>query len=107
MKTLAIACTCLLLFAATASADDVTVSKAILDSMGLGTMQVLPDRDGMAVRGKFTSAGVWGGSIATWGGQTSSNNYFAGSSWLGSQGSSALGSSLSFGGTFQFNHSPF
>ena len=107
MRILAIACTILLLCAATASADDSAVSKAILDSMGLGTMQALPDSDGMAVRGQGTSAGVWGGSFASWGGQSSSNNYFASSSWIGSQGSSAFGNSLSFGGTFQFGQFSF
>ncbi len=101
MKSIAI------LYAATASADDSAVSRATLDSMGLGTMQALPDSHGMAVRGQGTFAGVWGGSFASWGGQSSSNNYFASSSWFGNQGSSAFGNSLSFGGTFQFGQFSF
>jgi hypothetical protein len=52
MKTLVIVCTVVMLFAATASAGDLAISKASLGSMGLGTMQSLSDSDGMAVRGK-------------------------------------------------------
>ncbi len=107
MKTLAIACACVLLVAATASAGDVAVSKSTLDGMGLGTMQPLSDQEGALVRGKFTSAGVWGGSIATWNGQSASNSYFASSSWLGNNGSSAFGNSLSFAGNFQFGQFSF
>jgi len=107
MRTLAIACAYVLLVSATASAGDAAVSKSTLDNMGLGTMQPLPDREGALVRGKFTSAGVWGGSIANWNGQSASNSYFASSSWLGTNGSSAFGNSLSFGGNFQFGQFSF
>jgi hypothetical protein len=107
MRTLAIACACVLLVGTTASAGDVAVSKSTLDSMGLGTMQPLPDQAGALVRGKFTAAGVWGGSIANWNGQSASNSYFASSSWLGSNGSSAFGNSVSFGSNFQFGQFSF
>jgi hypothetical protein len=101
MRALAIA-TVLSLLATAASAADSNVSKSTLDDMGLGTMQSLADADGLAVRGKGTLAGVWGGSTASWpGGQSSSNNYSAGSSWLG-KGSSAGGNSFSFSGRIQF-----
>jgi hypothetical protein len=101
MKSLAIA-TVLLLSAAVASAADRSVSNPTLDDMGLGTMQSLGDDGGLTVRGKGSMAGVWGGSTASWpGGQSSSNNYSAGSSWLG-KGSSAGGNSFSFSGRVQF-----
>ena len=99
MKSFAIACAVLMLFAATASAGDLAVSKSTLGSMGLASMQQLSDNDGLAVRGKGVFAGVWGGSQANWaGGQHSSNNYEAGASWLGPVGATAGGSSLSFAG---------
>jgi hypothetical protein len=88
----------MMFFAATASAAEKAVSKLTLGSMGLSSMQTLSDEDGLAVRGKGTFANVWGGSQANWyGGQSSSNNYEAGASWLG-KGSSAGGNSLSFAG---------
>ena len=68
--------------------------------MGLANMQPLSDEAGLHVRGKGTFASVWGSSTASWGGQTSSNNYSAGSSWLGKP-SGAVGSSFSFAGKFQ------
>jgi hypothetical protein len=106
MKTLVTACAAALIFSgiltSAASANDLAVSKSTLDSMGLRAMQEMSPADGLAVRGQGTGAGVWGGSVATWGGQTSSNFYSAGSSWLG-QPSSAGGSSFSFGGNFQFS----
>jgi hypothetical protein len=101
MKSLAIA-TALMFFATVALAAESSVSKSTLNDMGLGRMQSLADDAGLAVRGKGSMAGVWGGSTASWpGGQSSSNNYAAGSSWLG-KGSSAGGNSLSFSGKFQF-----
>ena len=102
MKILAIFCAVGMISTAAASANDRAISKATLDSMGLGTMRELSHDDGLAVRGRGTGAGVWGGSTATWGGQTSSNFYSAGSSWLG-QPSSAGGNTVSFAGTFQFS----
>jgi hypothetical protein len=120
MKNVAIASMALVLFAATAAAGDLAVSKSTLSSMGLQTMQQMTDSDGLAVRGKGTFAGVWGGSQATWAitipgsgsghwnstpDQTiligaSENNYEAGASWLG-KSSAAGGSSLSFAGTVE------
>jgi hypothetical protein len=104
MKNVAIACAALLLFAATAKAGDLAVSKSTLGSMGLGSMQTLSDNEGATVRGKGTFAGVWGGSTANWfGGQTSSNNYEAGASWIG-KNSAAIGGSLSFAGKAQVQY---
>jgi hypothetical protein len=101
MRSFAIACAALLLFAATASAADLAVSKSTLSNMGLGSMQVLSDEAGTAVRGKGTFAHVWGGSQANWyGGQSSVNNYEAGAQWIG-KGSAAGGNSLSFAGKVQ------
>lgn len=98
MRSFAIACAAVLLFAATASAADLAVSKSTLGSMGLGSMQTLSDDDGLAVRGKGTFASVWGGSQASfYGGQFSSNSYEAGAQWLGKP-SHAGGNSLSFAG---------
>lgn len=97
MKNIAIACAALMLFAATASAGE-KVSKSTLSSMGLSGMQEMSDSDGLAVRGKGTFAGVWGGSTANWyGGQSSVNNYEAGAQWLG-KSSGAVGGSFSFAG---------
>lgn len=91
-----------MLFAATASAADLAVSNSTLGNMGLGSMQVMSDTDGLAVRGKGVSVAVWGSSQASWfGGQAqahSDNSYQAGASWLGPIGAHANGSSLSFAG---------
>jgi hypothetical protein len=106
MKTIAFVSAALMLLTATASAGDLAVSKSTLASMGLGSMQAMSDTDGMAVRGKATSAAVWGGSQVIWFGPTNfgqaSNNYAAAASWLG-QGSSAAGGSLSFAGNLGVN----
>lgn len=103
MKTFAIACAALMLLAATASAGDLAVSKSTLASMGLGGMQQISDTEGQAVRGKAVFAAVWGGSIATFPGQFSTNNYAAGASWLGPVGASASGNSFSFAGQVGIN----
>ena len=109
MKSVAITCV-LMLFAATAMAGDLAVSKSTLGDMGLAGMQQLSDQDGMAVRGKGVSAAVWGGSEANWAQvafdahgkphfgpiSTSNNNYEAAASWLGPVGADAAGGSLSF-----------
>jgi hypothetical protein len=101
MKTIALVCTALMLLAATASAGDLAVSKSTLASMGLGGMRTMSDTDGLAVRGKATSAAVWGGSQVIWLGPNNfgngANNYAASASWLGAP-SSAVGGSLSFAG---------
>ncbi|MEX0677272.1 MAG: hypothetical protein WD063_09365 [Pirellulales bacterium] len=105
MKNFAIACAVLMLFAATASAGDLAVSKSTLGSMGLSSMQLMSDTDGMAVRGMGVTAAVWGGSQANWfsanGSQHATNNYEAGASWLGPVGASAQGQSLSFAGQIE------
>lgn len=98
MKTFAIACAVLTLFAATASAAELAVSNSTLGSMGLGSMQPMSDTDGLAVRGKGVYAAVWGGSQAQFGHSFSSNHYEAGASWLGPVGANAQGQSLSFAG---------
>ena len=62
--------------AVSASAGE--VSKSTLHSMGFGSMQQLSDVDGLAVRGKGTSASVWGqGTANFFGGNTSTNGYLA------------------------------
>jgi hypothetical protein len=104
MKNVAMVCCVLMLFAATASAGDLAVSKSTLGSMGLSGMQDISDTDGLAVRGKGVSAAVWGGSQASWfggGTQLSENFYEAGASWLGPVGASAAGGSLSFAGEIE------
>ena len=58
--------------AVSAKAAD-AVSKSTLSSMGFSSMQVISDNDGLAVRGKGTSASVWGESTANYRGQTSTN----------------------------------
>ena len=107
MRTLAVACACVLLFSSTAAANDAAVSKSTLESMGLGSMQPVSDEDGTLIRGKATGAGVWGSSAVNWNGQSSFNSYFASSSWNGPVGSSAFGNSLSFGSNFQFGQFSF
>jgi hypothetical protein len=102
MRLLAMTCAIVMLLASAVCAADRGVSKSALAEMGLATMQPLADHDALAVRGKGTFAGVWGGSVATWpGGQSSTNNYQAGSSWLGKP-ASAGGNSLSFAGRINF-----
>ena len=100
MKNVAIACALLMLFAASASAGDLAVSKSALSSMGLGSMQEMSDAEGTAVRGKGVSAAVWGGSQASFGGQFSQNFYEAGAQWHGPVGAQAQGGSLSFAAEF-------
>jgi hypothetical protein len=103
MKTLAMCCAVLIFATATACAGERAVSDSTLDEMGLAAMQPMADEEGLGVRGKGTFAGVFGSSSAVFGGvASSSNSYFASSSWMGPQGSSAFGGSNSFGGNFQF-----
>ena len=100
MKTFAIACAVIACgFVASAKAGE--VSKSTLDAMGFGTATVMTDAEGMEVRGKGTSASVWGGSIAnynSWKGQNSSTNGYeaAGTHYHGS--SFAKGEDLSYAG---------
>jgi hypothetical protein len=101
MKSFAIACSVLMLFAATTSAADLAVSKSTLGSMGLASMAQMSDSDGLAVRGKGVSASVWGGSQAQFDGQFSQNFYEAAAQWQGPVGAHAQGGSLSFAADFQ------
>ncbi len=79
MKNAFVASLALALLASTAmvasAAEPASVSNNTLSSMGLGGMQQMSDDEGLAVRGKGTSAGVWGGSTAVWGAQVSNNAY--------------------------------
>jgi len=102
MKTAVLACAALVMMVASASAAERTISKSTLSSMGLGSMQLMSDSDGLAIRGKGTSASVWGEGTANYLGQTSTNGYRASSSHQSSS-SSAQGSNLSFAGTVRIN----
>jgi hypothetical protein len=105
MKKYAIACAALVVVASmavSAKAAD-AVSKSTLSSMGFSSMQVISDTDGLAIRGKGTSASVWGESTANWRGQTSTNGYQAASSHR--KGSSAAaGANLSVAGTVKVKY---
>ena len=104
MKKFTIACAALVVFAsmvASASAADRAVSKATLTSMGLGSMQQLSDNDGLAIRGKGTSASVWGEGTARIGNQTSTNGYQASSSRHHGP-SSAGGQNISYAAKLRF-----
>jgi hypothetical protein len=98
MKKAFFAALALVLFAGHVSAAE--VGSAALSSMGLGRMSTLSDAEGNTVRGKGTSASVWGGSAAAFRGNSSVNNYAAGASWHG-KASHATGGSLSFAGKVQ------
>jgi hypothetical protein len=106
MKNVAIICAALVIFAgiaATASAGEQvgSVSKSTMASMGFASAHQLSDADGLAVRGKGTSASVMGTSTANYDGRhgdaTSTNAYMASADHR-HDGSSANGSSLSFAG---------
>jgi hypothetical protein len=102
MKNVGIVCAALVVIVsmvASASAAD-HVSKSTLSSMGLGSMQLISDNDGLAIRGMGTSASVWGESTANYLGQTSTNGYQASSSHHHGD-SSAEGKNLSVAGTVQ------
>lgn len=66
MRTLAFAAAFVLLSAAAAYAGDSAVSTSTLDSMGLGRMRQLTDRDGLAVRGKGPFDDLFGAIIPGW-----------------------------------------
>ena len=106
MKNVAIICAALVIFAgiaATVSAGEraVSVPKSTLTSMGFNSAHQLSDSDGLAVRGKGTSAAVMGTSTVNYSGRsgdaTSTNAYMASADSHRSS-SSANGSSLSFAG---------
>jgi hypothetical protein len=105
MKKFAIACAALVVVASmavSAKAAD-AVSKSTLSSMGFSSIQLISDNDGLAVRGKGTSASVWGESTANHKGQTSTNGYAADSSHRkGSSG--AVGANLSVAGTVKVKY---
>ncbi len=98
MKNVLIASCALVLVAyvSTASAGE-PISNSTLSNMGLSSMELLSDADGMAVRGKGTFAGVWGGSSAVFQGSSANNNYEAAAQWVHDT-STATGNSLSFAG---------
>jgi hypothetical protein len=104
MKNVSIICAALVIFAgiaATASAGERAVPKSTLTSMGFAGAHQLSDTDGLAVRGKGTSASVIGTSTANYSGRsgdaTSTNAYTAAADHH-SSASSANGASLSFAG---------
>jgi hypothetical protein len=88
-------------FAGHASAAE--IGSSALGSMGLGGMKTLSDAEGNTVRGKGTSASVWGGSAASFRGQSSANNYSASAGWA-HKPARATGGSLSFAGKMQVNY---
>ncbi len=105
MKKYAIACAALVVVASmavSAKAAD-AVSKSTLSSMGFSSIQLISDNDGLAVRGKGTSASVWGESTANYKGQTSTNGYQAASSHKHGS-SSAGGYNLSVAGTVKVKY---
>jgi hypothetical protein len=105
MKKFAIACAALVVVASmavSASAAD-AISKSTLSSMGFSSMQQISDTDGLAIRGKGTSASVWGESTANYKGQTSTNGYAAAASHKHGS-SSAVGANLSVAGTVKVNY---
>jgi hypothetical protein len=80
MKKFAIACAVAVLgFSLANSVSAGEISKSNLGSMGLGSMQSISDNEGLLVRGKGTTATVWGISSARYFGASSSNGYFASS----------------------------
>ncbi len=105
MKKYAIACAALVVVASmavSAKAAD-AVSKSTLNSMGFSSMQLMSDTDGLAIRGKGTSASVWGEGTANYLGQTSTNGYQASSSHR-KHSSSAQGKNLSVAGTVKVRY---
>ncbi len=106
MKKLAIICVAAVLFAGMVGSVSAAerVPASTLASMGFSSVHQISDVDGLAVRGKGTSAGVWGQSTAVFGPNTSSNGYSASASHhYGS--STANGSNSSFAGvTNTFGH---
>lgn len=105
MKKYAIACAALVVVASmavSAKAAD-AVSKSTLSSMGFGSMQLISDTDGLAIRGKGTIASVWGEGTASYRGQTSTNGYSATASWANAP-AHAKGKNLSVAGKVVVNY---
>ena len=93
--------------AAVASASAAEVSKSTLNTMGFGNVSVMSDIDGLAIRGKGTSASVWGEGTANYtnrnGSNTSTNGYQAAASHH--KGSStANGTNISYAGNLSGHH---
>jgi hypothetical protein len=95
-----------------ASAKAGEVSKSTLGNMGFGAVSTMSDAEGMAIRGKGTSASVWGESTANYGNRhglnTSTNGYEAsashhhGSSLAGGANLSAAGNVSNHGYNVNF-----
>jgi len=100
MKCFAFACA-VLVAGLVGSASAADVSKSTLAAMGFGNATIMSDVDGLEIRGKGTSASVWGEGTANYtnrnGSNTSTNGYQAAASHH--HGSSeAYGSNKSFAG---------
>jgi hypothetical protein len=102
MKNMRIVCVASVLMlgvAFVASAGERSVSKSKLGKMGFASMRVMSNNDGLAVRGKGTTATVWGSSTSQVGGNTGTTGYYANSShYYGS--SLAAGASISVSGQY-------
>ncbi len=99
MKSLMIASALLIGLVGSASADE--VSKSTLAQMGFCSATVMSDVDGLEIRGKGTSASVWGSGIAnynTWSGQNGSTNGYEAASSHYHSSSLAKGANESFAG---------
>ena len=111
MKSLAIACA-VLVAGLVGSAKAADVSKSTLAAMGFGKATIMSDADGLAVRGKGTSASVWGGSIANFNvptGTNSATNGYSASSTHHVGSAYANGNSNSYAGNVSslFGHLSF
>ncbi len=112
MKTFAIAFALLMLSAATASAGDVAVSPATLDSMGLASMQHMSDSDGLTVRGTGPFENLFGGSVPSLLGNSMSSmanmvgnglgGLPVGDQIIGGFAPFIVGDAFNFGGNFPF-----
>src|SRR5262245_11248776 len=108
MKVISAAVVLLAGFVATASAGE--ISKSALGSMGFSSMQKMSDNDGLAVRGKGTSASVWGSGTANFwsrsGNATETTGYQASSQHKRSS-STALGANIALAGKVSGSDSGF
>lgn len=80
LRIVCVATVAMLGLAVAASAADRAVSKSKLGSMGLSSMKVLADKDGLAVRGQGTSASVGGSTHTQLFGNTADSSYTASAS---------------------------
>lgn len=77
------------------------VSKSTMGAMGFGGATIMSDHDGMAIRGKGTSASVWGTSSANFNsrdGDSSATNGYQAAANNHRSSSKAEGSSNSYAG---------